>query len=337
MGDVIHNLAVASDLTRLEPGIEIHWATESPYAPLVALHPDVKCVWPISLRAVKKEKFGLDAWRKIRTQRNALAEAQADWVLDTQGLLKSALIGRGASAPLRGYDKASIREPLAAHFYAQKFFVSKTIHAVERNRVLAALALGKTLADVPRHQLDYGLARRNAPLYKIAMPEWLQTLKATRSPYWVFLTATSRDAKMWPKEHWATLATYAQKRGITTVWPGGSERECAFAADIAQHSPNPALTLTPPLMTLVEAAQLLMHSQAVVGVDTGLSHLAVALDRPTVGIYTATNPGLTGLYGRGTGTTSLAENMGGIGNIPEARAVFEEVETLLRFAGERTI
>jgi heptosyltransferase I len=333
LGDVIHNLPVASDLARLLPGIEIEWAVESPYAPLVALHPDVRRVWPISLRAVKKSKLDIGSWKRVLDQRKALRTAGADWTLDTQGLLKSAWIAKGAGLPTYGYDKESIREPLAARLYDHSFAVSKTIHAVERNRLLAALATKQSDKNVNRGTLDYGLTRYNAPIHTAKQSDWLHDLR-TRGPYWVFLSATSRAEKMWSAEHWASLAAVAQRRGIQTVWPGGSEREIAYARELENQTPNPALSLVPPQMSLVDAAQLLLHAQAVVGVDTGLTHLAVALERPTVGLYVATKPGLTGLYCRGIGMGATAQNLGGIGQMPDTNAVLDEIDVLLHLRAE---
>jgi heptosyltransferase I len=335
LGDVIHNLPVASDLARLVPNMRIEWAVESPYAPLVALHPNVARVWPISLRNVKRSKLDLSGWRRVFQQRTAIARAEPDWVLDTQGLLKSAWIAAGARKPVVGYDRSSVREPVAARFYHQTYAVSKALHAVERNRSLAALAAKESLENVLRGTLDYGLSRLDAPIHSAPQAEWLQDLRG-RGPYWVFLTATSRDEKMWPTEHWVTLASFAQRRGIRTVWPGGSEREIAYASAVAGRTPNPNLAFTPPQMSLVEAAQLLLHSQGVIGVDTGLTHLAVALERPTVGLYVATNPGLTGLYCRGIGTGATAANVGGIGQIPEPQLVLDEIDVLLHLRSEAT-
>jgi heptosyltransferase-1 len=76
-------------------------------------------------------------------------------------------------------------------------------------------------------------------------------------------------------------------------------------------------------MNLNEAAALLGKARAVVGVDTGLSHLAAALDVPTIGIYTATDPGLTGLY-----AGVRAVNLGGKNTSPAVDAVVAKLVEL---------
>lgn len=288
MGDVIHNLPVVSDLARAFPGIEIDWVCEAPYAELVALHPHMRQVFPIHLRALKKHWWRRSQWTQFRLERSKLSTKHYDGVIDTQGLVKSALVARGARQPISGFDKSVAREPFAARFYTRTFDIARDQHAVERNRQLVAAAMGYKIATPP----DYGL---DAPLPR---PAWL-----TGERYVVLLHATSRADKQWPMAQWIALAKKLNDRGLMVVLPWGNDTEKSVSAQIASSAVKASV---PPEMALSQAAALLANAAAVVGVDTGLAHLAVAFNRPTVGIYISTEPALTGLHG---GTS--AHNLGG--------------------------
>ncbi len=215
--------------------------------------------------------------------RTRLADGAYDFVIDTQGLLKSALIACCAPGRRIGLDWVSSREPLRP-FYHRTYRVPWGQHAVQRNRQLAGLALGYAPAPAP----DYGIRiptlapepDRGAPLHGKA--------------YAVLLHATSAADKLWPEHQWVKLGDHLHHRGLLSVLPWGSEAERQRSEYIASLL---KLAYVPPRLDLTRIAWLLGHAQAAFGVDTGLSHLAAALGTPTVGIYCGTNPAATGLFG----------------------------------------
>ena len=279
LGDVIHHLPAVTDLARRMPGAHVAWAVEEAYAELVRLHPAVAESIPVGLRSLRSHPLDSERWRQVGAARRALAAKRWDYVIDTQGLLKSALVAKAAAGRSFGLDGASAREGAAAWFYDQAFPVPRALHAVERNRMLVARVLGYE----PEGPADYGL---ESPPYP---PLW-----APRGRYAVMLHAASRADKQWADEKWVELARRLAQRGFATVFPGGSDGERIAAARLALLVPG---AIAAPPMDLWVAATLLAHAESVVGVDTGLTHLAVALGRPTVGIYRATDPALTGLHG----------------------------------------
>ena len=288
MGDVLHNLPVVSDLARVYPDIEIDWVTEVPYAGLVALQPRVRKVFAVHLRDLKQRWWSVAAWAAFFDTRKQLGAQEYDVILDTQGLVKSAMVARWANGTIAGFSAETVREPLAARAYDRKVAVPRDLHAVERNRRLASAVFGYELDS----SVDYGL-RRPALLAKTRFA----------SPYVVFLHATSRANKMWPEANWIALGQRLREIGIRVILPWGSSAERHVSERLASAIPE---AVVPPAMSLLEAAALLAEARAVVGVDTGLAHLSVALARPTVGIYLTTSPALTGLYGN-----DLAINLGG--------------------------
>jgi heptosyltransferase-1 len=298
LGDVIHHLPAVTDLAEHRPGARIAWAVEEAYVDLVTLHPAVAEAIPVGLRGLRRAPLSPARWGRMARARRAMRARGWDFVVDTQGLLKSALVARLARAPAFGFDAKSARERVAARFYDVKVRVPRDLHAVERNRRL----VGEVFGYEPRGSARYGLLRPDAP------PSW-----APSSRYVVMLHAASRPAKRWPGERWVELGRMLAAQGYAVVFPGGSDRERADAQRLAAQVPD---ALAAPAMTLIEAAALLGHAEGVVGVDTGLTHLAVALGAPTVGIYCATRPELTGLHGGENAT-----NLGAPGAPPPVAAV----------------
>ena len=294
LGDVVHNCPAVSDVARKLPGAEIDWVVEESFAGLAALHASVRRVIPVAVRRWRGRLWQPAVWAEIRALRRALAARRYDAVIDTQSLLKSALIAAWARGERHGLDRASAREPLAASLYDVVHEVPRNLHAVERNRRLTAASLGFAL-DAP---VDYGL--RLAP--------------AARSSSVALLTMTSRADKLWPEERWIELA---RELGATAVLPWGSAAEKSRAERIAAAVGGAQV---PPRMTLEDLARLFSGARAVIGLDTGLTHFAAALGARTVGIYCGSDPALTGLYG-----ALRATNVGTPGRPPRVDEVLKSL------------
>lgn len=309
LGDVVHNLPVVTDIRRACPGITIDWAVEEGFAAIPALHPGVAAVVPVALRRWRRSLLAAGTRHEIGALRQRLAAAGYAAVIDTQGLLKSALLCLLAPGRRHGLDWASSREPLRA-FYHRTYAVPWDRHAVERNRALAAQVLGYSL-DQPA---DYGIV---APGPQVA-PPWAGAL----GTHWtVLLHATSAARKLWPAAHWQWLGCRLAQAGLRPVLPWGSPAEQARAQALAAAIPG---ALVPPALDLRQAAWLLGHARLVAGVDTGLTHLAAALGTPTVGIYGATDPAATGVH-----AARRARNLGSPASFPAAAAVLEAARELM--------
>jgi heptosyltransferase-1 len=322
LGDIVHNLPVISDIRAALPEAEFEWVVEETFADIPALHPGVRRVIPVALRRWRRNLHCASTWREIGAFRRALRAQAYDFVLDTQGLLKSAVLARLARGPAHGQNRATAREPLAAFFYDHAHHIARGRHAMMRNRDLAAQALGYALPTTP-------------PNYGIAAPAEAPVIELPRE-YVVALHSTSRDAKLWPENHWVTLGQMLSRRGIAVLLPWGSpsERERAerLVARIVVDG-VPARVL--PQLCVRELAVLLSQACGVVGVDSGLTHLAVALNRPTVAIYTDTLPCLTGVY---PADPARAVNLGERGREPTVAEVANALQSVkaLNEAGWRT-
>ncbi|HEX4984498.1 MAG TPA: lipopolysaccharide heptosyltransferase I [Burkholderiales bacterium] len=315
MGDIVHNLPVASDLRAAFPGCRIDWVVENAFAAIPALHPAVGELLPVSLRRWRSRPFSAQTRREFGAFRRRLRSVRYDAVIDTQGLVKSALIAWMAQGPTHGFDWKSSREPLRV-FYEKVHAVPWTIHAVERNRRLAADALGYAVDAPPA----YGIAASAAGA--AALDATFVAARAAR--FAVLLHATSARNKEWPEDRWVQLGSALAARGLASVLPFGNPAERQRSEQIAARIPG---ALVPPAMGLDALAALIARARIVVGVDTGLSHLAVALGRPTIGLYCATDPAATGLLG---GAHVL--NLGGIGGAPGAAQAIAAALQLLEAA-----
>ena len=299
LGDVVHNFPAVTDVARHLPGAHIAWAVEEAYADLVRLHPAVTEAIPVGLRRWRRHWFKPSSWSEMRSARRAIGTQAWDYVVDTQGLVKSATVARWAGGPRFGPDRSSAREAVAARSYDVKLRVPRAMHAVERNRLLAAQVFGYELSPA----LDYGIAAPGVAL------EW-----APSTPYVVLLHAASHERKRWPEARWVELGAHLASRGYVAVLPGGTEGERATAARLASAIPQ---AIAAPALSLPQAAALLGRASVVCGVDTGLTHLAAALGVPTVGLYVATRPELTGLH------APIARNLSGGAEGPTVDAVMQ--------------
>ncbi len=308
LGDVVHNCPALSDIARCVPGAVIDWVVEESFAEVAALHLHVRRVIPVAIRRWRGALTSTATWSEFAAFRTALRSERYDAVIDSQGLLKSALLAAQALGRKHGFDRANAREPFAAHFYDVAHAVPSSLHAVDRNRQLAAAALGYRVEG----PCDYALRVTGEPPTQMRKPAF--------SRYALLFTMTSRDDKHWPEEHWRSLGSALESRGIHCLLPWGTQEERRRCARIATAI---AGAVVPRRMTLVEIARLARAAHCVVGVDTGLAHLAAALDVAVVGLYCGSDPALTGLHGSGR-----LWNLGNAGQAPAVRDVLEALGTL---------
>ena len=222
LGDVIHHMPAAADARRYFPDARIAWIVEEAFAPLVRLHPAVNEVITVAARRWRGSRmFAPSTWSEMHTFAGKVRTRPYDAVIDSQGLIKSALMARCARGPHHGYDRNSIKEPFASHFYNVRHTVSRELHAIERNRRLTALALGYS----PGGALDYGLDRA-----RLKTP--------SEKPYAVFVHATAQAKKRWPEERWIETGRALHSRGLEIVLPWGGGDEHTAAERIAASVPG---------------------------------------------------------------------------------------------------
>lgn len=279
LGDVVHTLPALTDAQRAIPGVQFDWVVEEGFAEIPAWHPAVAQVIPVAIRRWRKHPFQTlrsGEWRRFKAR---LRETRYDLCIDAQGLLKSAWLTRYAQTPVAGLDRSSAREPLASRFYERCYAVPREQHALERVRQLFAQSLGY---PVPDSIGDYGLDRT-----QLATPG--------EQPYLLFLHGTTWPSKHWPERYWRELAERMSAFGWAIRLPWGNADEKARAERIAHGVPGVSVL---PRLNLGGIAKVVAGARACVAVDTGLGHLAAALDVPSISLYGPTLPGRVGAYGR---------------------------------------
>jgi len=279
LGDVIHTLPALTDAAHAIPGIRFDWVVEEGFAEIPGWHPAVDQVIPVAIRRWRKNLWQTIKSGEWKAFKQRVRERKYDLVIDAQGLVKSAWLTRYVKAPVAGLDRYSAREGWASRFYDRRLSVATGQHAVERVRQLFAMALAY---DLPEGIGNYGL-----DLERLQLPP--------AAPYVVFLHGTTWATKHWPEAYWRELAERMGRRKLEVRLPWGNPAEKARAERIAQGLNNCQVL---PKLNLAGVARVLAAAKACVAVDTGLGHLAAALDVPTISLFGPTNPGLTGAYGR---------------------------------------
>jgi len=273
----VHTFPALTDASRAINGIQFDWVVEEGFSHMPAWHPAVERVIPSAMRRWRQSwiKTLLSGeWRRF-TQ--TLRLNKYDAVIDAQGLIKSGLITRKALGPKHGLDRQSAREPMASNFYDQTYRIEKDQHAIHRTRQLFSQVLGYAIDDMP---LQYGLS--------------IAADAGVESNSLLFLHGTTWSSKRWPLSFWQQMAQQVIDSGYQVLLPAGNREERRFADTLAGDSK--AISVLPE-KSLSEIAGLVKAVAGVVSVDTGLAHLAAALEVPTVALYGPTDARLTGILG----------------------------------------
>ena len=269
LGDVVHALPVVADIHRALPGAAVDWVVEPGFAPLLARERGLAEVIELPLRRWSRSGWWA-AWRQgeIGAFVRRLRRERYDAVLELQGLTKAALVARLARGPswaLANRTDGASHEAPARWLATHALRVEPHSHALDRSRELVGLALGIAVDGPP----VFGLAA------------------ATPSPpdrrRIVFVHGTSRADKLWPEASWIELGRRILAAGGTIALPRADAEEAARAVRIA--AALGAGCDVWPAMDLGALVDRLAATGGVVGVDSGPSHVAVALDLPHVQIY----------------------------------------------------
>lgn len=279
LGDVIHTLPAVTEAYQHYPDWEFAWVVEENFAEIPHWHPAIKQVIPVAWRRWRKQLGKVATWHAWHAYRDKVKAQTYDYVIDAQGLMKSAWLARQAKGQRHGFDWGSAREPFASWFYHHRYPVGKPQHAVERLRQLFSQILNYPLNPIPP---DYGITTH----FSITAPTPSSTI--------LFFHGTTWDTKHWSNHYWRELAERLAECEYWVRLPWGNPVEYQRACWIAARHPRIQVL---PKMDLQTMAKLLTQAQAVVSVDTGLAHLAAALTVPTITLYGATHAELTGTYG----------------------------------------
>jgi heptosyltransferase-1 len=276
LGDVIHALAALTDAAAAAPDFRCDWLIEEAYRDIAGWHPAVGRVIPCALRRWRRaplQAWSSGEWGRFRAE---LRRDAYDLVLDAQNLLKSAFLAVQARGPRAGRSFGTAREPLAALAYQYRIPVDVTLSEVEQLRRLFALTFGYAHPATPA---DFGIDRARFVEGSVGAAHG-------RDAYVVFLHAAAWTSKLWPEDRWGALGRDARAKNLRVLLPWGNDAERAAAERIAQACGGEVL----PRLGFDALARTLAGARCVVGLDTGLAHLAVVLGARTLTLYGPTIP-----------------------------------------------
>lgn len=278
LGDVVHNMPMVADILLHYPSAEIDWVVEEAYVNLVRFNCGVRKIIPFALRRWRKSLFSRQTRAEIRAFYQNLRQESYDFVFDTQGLLKTGVVmgmarlsQGGQRIGLANATEGSGYEGISRIFHTISIPVKQRTHAVMRARLVTAAAMGFTVES----PVDFNLQA----------PESLPASAAAWLPnqlYTVFFHATSLAAKQWSPDCWIQLAAVLEERGLPVLLPWGNETEQEAALQLARQMSNAHVL---PRLSMMEAVILAQRAALVIGVDTGLTHIAAAFNRPTIELY----------------------------------------------------
>jgi heptosyltransferase-1 len=309
LGDIVHTMSLVSDVERHAPGAVVDWVAEEAFVPLVALDPRIRRVIPVAFRRWRNAPLAARTRREFADFARALRAHRYDAILDLQEQVKGAIVARIAKGTRHGFDRANVREPVATLLDDVHHAIDRNQHFIAKARAMAGAALGYVAEGPPRWTIT-------PPARSAAMPD---------GPYAMAFHATSREDKLWPERDWTGMLAHLAQAGLRVVLPWGSDAERERSERLAR---SVASAVVPPRQTLPERASLVRSSQIVVGVDTGLTHLAAAMGTPTVAIFTTTDAALAGVAAAG----AHARDIGGGGKVPSLADAIEAAGRVLRDA-----
>jgi len=300
LGDIVHANSIISDLRRNHVDAEIHWLVEESFSSLLNLFPVQKTLIS-KFRSWKKNLFKKISYSEFYELRNLIKKENYDYVIDLQGLIRTGIMCRSLNS--FGFNKNSIKESFASYFYKNTFEIQKTIHAINRNRLLVAKTMNFEI-DQNNISFSYNLKKDHTDPHSI-----------------IFITGTSNVQKKWPLENWIKLARMFESDNYKIFLPWGSAKEYEECLAIYDQTTNCEIL---EKANIDQLAKKIASVRFAIGVDTGLTHLASSLDIPTIGIYTTSNSSLTGVKS----TKTAAFNMGSLNNIPLPEDIFKKFNDL---------
>ncbi len=280
LGDLIHALPALSDAQSARPGIEFDWVIDENFREIADWHPAVSRVITTNHREWRGALASAQTHGSISKTIEEMRASEYDLVIDGQGNFKTALLSLFARGTRAGFDSHSVREWIAHLAYQRRFAASKNAHAIERLRRLFASAL------------DYPMPV-SAPDFRIQRDRFVKPKLDLPGEYLVFVHNASWKTKLWPERHWTALIGKSVQAGFRVLLPWGNTKEEARAKRLAIAPEAQVL----PKLGLSEIGYVLERAKACVCMDTGLSHLAAALDVPSITLYGSTDSGLIGASG----------------------------------------
>ncbi len=269
MGDIIHSMVALQFIKKKYPEIEIHWIVEKVFAPILENNPDVDKILTLNLKSIKKRRVNI--FREIKRVRE-YSKNSYDLIIDAQGLIKSAFVALLLGKNRWGFDKNSIRERVASYFYNKRVNIRYDENTIYRHTTILSKPLNFdiTFKDIDNKKPFLFYKNEEKIIYNYLSKEKKNI---------ILVIGSSWKSKNYPKERFLKIADELQENSLI-VWGNEEERERALW--IEKHS-NFAKAM--PKLSLNSLKALISKSDIVIGNDTGPTHIAWAMNIPSITIF----------------------------------------------------
>ncbi|GAA7961238.1 lipopolysaccharide heptosyltransferase I [Helicobacter pylori] len=273
LGDIIVSAVFLALIKERFTNAQIEWFVDERFGAILEHSPYIDKLHPIALKSILTTFNPLKIFKLFKS----LRAYEYDIVIDMQGLIKSALITQMLKAPKKvGFDYASAREGLSAFFYSQKVSIAYNESILKRNFTLLSHAL-----NLPKKEISEGLNSRSKVFSYQDSPK-IDALNLNKNkPKILFVLETSKINKTYPIERFKELALALENFQICLLWHASEDKATALYGALK----NQRDVLLLPKLTLNEVKALLFKMDLIIGGDTGITHLAWALQKPSITLY----------------------------------------------------
>ena len=266
MGDIIHAMVVLEFIHKAYPDLLIDWIVEESFVGVLEKNPHIHTILPVNLKKLKKNKIAL--WGEIKKIKS-YAKNEYDLIIDAQGLLKSAIVSRLLGAKVVGFDKNSSREGVSSYLYHDSYAISYALNKIDRNAMLFSKALG---LDITRKDI----LKKSAFLYHDRYDfDFLSSYEKNI----LLVISSSWESKNYPKERFLELTQKLDAHFIV-VWADEAEKQKASFIKGGNER-----VVVPPRLSLDALKSLIAQVDLVIGNDTGPTHMAWALNKPSITLF----------------------------------------------------
>ncbi|WRG55139.1 lipopolysaccharide heptosyltransferase I [Helicobacter pylori] len=273
LGDIIVSAVFLVAIKERLPDAQIEWFVDERFGAILEHSPYIDKLHPIALKSALTTFNPLKIFKLFKS----LRAYEYDIIIDMQGLVKSALITQMLKAPKKvGFDYASAREGLSAFFYSQKVSIAYDEPILKRNFTLLSHAL-----NLPKKEISEGLNSRFKVFSYQDSPKINALNLNQNKPKILFVLETSKINKTYPTERFKELALMLENFQICLLWHADEDKANVLYGALK----NQCDALLLPKLTLNEVKALLFKMDLIIGGDTGITHLAWALQKPSITLY----------------------------------------------------